>query len=112
MALSSRQPPPPTIAVVAPQAIEPITEAEPCQAGRGGSVTPSPSTNPEEAAESADDSLDVPRVRRCVGDPPRQTEDPQSPPCVPYWEGDNGGSTYKGVTRDEIRIAAPPPGSD
>lgn len=49
--------------------------------------------------------LEKARVRRCVGDPPRQIEDPQSPPCVNYWEGDNGGATYKGITRDEIRIA-------
>jgi hypothetical protein len=48
----------------------------------------------------------VPRVRRCVGDPPRQTEDSQSPPCVAYWSGDNGGATTKGVTADEIRIVS------
>ena len=48
------------------------------------------------------------RVRRCVGDPPRQTEDPQSPPCVNYWQGDNGGATSRGVTRDEIRIGIRP----
>src|SRR5687767_6262187 len=44
------------------------------------------------------------RVRRCVGDPPRQVEDPQSPSCAPYWQGDNGGATSIGVTRDEIRF--------
>lgn len=43
-------------------------------------------------------------MRRCVGTPPRQIEDPQSPPCVNYWEGDNGGATARGVTRDEIRV--------
>ena len=48
-----------------------------------------------------------PRARKCFGNPPRQTEDPQSPPCVPYFVGDNGGATYKGVTADEIRIAMP-----
>jgi hypothetical protein len=46
-------------------------------------------------------------VRRCVGDPPRQIEDPQSPPCVPYWKGDNGGATHQGVTRDTIKIKIP-----
>jgi hypothetical protein len=51
--------------------------------------------------------IDVKRVRRCVGDPPRQTEDPQSPPCINYFEGDNGGATARGVTRDEIRVAVP-----
>jgi hypothetical protein len=43
-------------------------------------------------------------TKRCVGTPPRQTEDPLSPPCVPHFEGDNGGATYQGVTRDEIRV--------
>lgn len=40
----------------------------------------------------------------CVGDPPRQTEDPLSPRCVASWEGDNGGVTWQGVTGDEIRV--------
>ena len=34
----------------------------------------------------------------------RQTFDPASPPCLPSYEGDNGGPTAPGVTRDEIRI--------
>lgn len=45
-----------------------------------------------------------PTTYRCVGDPPRQTEDPLAPPCVPFFDGDNFGATYQGVTRDEIRI--------
>ncbi|MHB8507996.1 MAG: type 1 periplasmic-binding domain-containing protein [Candidatus Dormibacteria bacterium] len=40
----------------------------------------------------------------CVGRPPRQTEDPLSPPCVAFWQGDNGGATAKGVTRNSITI--------
>ncbi|MHB8510258.1 MAG: hypothetical protein ACYDGR_16705 [Candidatus Dormibacteria bacterium] len=40
----------------------------------------------------------------CVGNPARQTEDPLSPPCVPFWQGDNGGVTSKGVTRSAITI--------
>ena len=43
-------------------------------------------------------------TKRCVGSPPRQTEDPLSPPCVGYFEGDNGGATYQGVTREEVRV--------
>ncbi len=43
-------------------------------------------------------------TKRCVGRPPRQAEDPMAPPCVPFFEGDNGGATYKGVTEDEIRV--------
>ncbi len=45
-----------------------------------------------------------PLQKSCIGDPPRQTEDPSSPPCVPYFEGDNFGQTYQGVDRSEIRV--------
>jgi len=45
-----------------------------------------------------------PRVKNCVGNPPKQTEDALAPPCVGFYEGDNGGSTYLGVTREEIRV--------
>lgn len=31
--------------------------------------------------------------KRCVGNPPRQTEDPLSPPCVAFFQGDNFGAT-------------------
>lgn len=33
-----------------------------------------------------------------------QTEDPNSPQCVPYFKGDNGGATWMGVTDGEIRV--------
>ncbi len=51
---------------------------------------------------------DAPIVKRCV-DPPgdvgaRQTEDPNAPSCVPFFTGDNGGATYRGVTKDEIKV--------
>jgi len=45
-----------------------------------------------------------PRQKQCVGNPPRQTEDPLSPPCVAFFEGDNGGATYPGVSKDEIKV--------
>src|SRR5439155_27088732 len=45
-----------------------------------------------------------PSTKRCVGRPPRQTEDPMSPPCVAYFNGDNFGATYSGVTASEIRM--------
>lgn len=45
-----------------------------------------------------------PTNKRCVGNPPRQTEDPLSPICVAFFDGDNGGATAKGVTGDEFRI--------
>jgi hypothetical protein len=45
-----------------------------------------------------------PAAKDCVGNPPRQTEDLLSPPCVPYFAADNGGSTYQGVTRSTITV--------
>lgn len=45
-----------------------------------------------------------PSTKRCVGEPPRQTEDLLAPPCVAFFNGDNGGATYRGVTGEEIRI--------
>lgn len=45
-----------------------------------------------------------PSTKQCSGSPPRQTADPLAPPCVAFYEGDNGGATYHGVTGDEIRI--------
>ena len=44
----------------------------------------------------------VPSTKECVDG--RQTEDPMSPPCVGSFDGDNGGATSTGVTRDEIRV--------
>ena len=48
--------------------------------------------------------IKAPSTKRCVGSPPRQTEDPLAPPCVGFFQGDNGGATYQGVTGDEVRI--------
>jgi hypothetical protein len=45
-----------------------------------------------------------PKQFHCYGKPPRQTEDPSSPPCVPFFQGDNFGSTYQGVTKSEITV--------
>lgn len=41
---------------------------------------------------------------RCIGNPPRQTEDPLSPPCRVWTGTDNGGKTGKGVSKDTITI--------
>ncbi|MHB8508007.1 MAG: hypothetical protein ACYDGR_05070 [Candidatus Dormibacteria bacterium] len=41
---------------------------------------------------------------RCFGSPPRQTEDPLSPPCASPFAGDNGGATTHGVTRNVITV--------
>ena len=39
------------------------------------------------------------------GNPPRQIESLYSAPCAGPFVGDNGGSTYAGVTANEIRVA-------
>lgn len=115
-------PSPPSVAEFSPSAEETIDEApdqQSSQFGDGGAAGGSCVEGQEPCAIDPVTGALVPvttaqapeivksRVRRCVGDPPRQTEDPQSPACVNYFEGDNGGSTYKGVTRDEIRVGAP-----
>src|SRR5687767_11071042 len=71
IALSTRQPPPPTIAEFAPQAVEQITEADQTgTASVGGSgVRDLGATQPTPAPERLEATIDVPRVRRCVGDP-------------------------------------------
>ena len=40
----------------------------------------------------------------CVGNPPRQIEDPLGPPCTAWFGDDNGGSTWKGVSGDTITV--------
>lgn len=115
-------PAPPSIAEFTPMADDQIIEApsnqqsrfgtgegEECAAGQvcedvgggGGRDSQDVTTSTNTAKRRI---IDKARVRRCVGDPPRQTEDPQSPPCVNFWEGDNGGATTKGVTGNEIRV--------
>ena len=67
--------------------------------GSGGKLAPPPSSvgKPDQASR---------RLKRCVGQPPRQTEDPLSPPCVAFFDGDNFGSTARGVTRDQASVLA------
>jgi hypothetical protein len=121
-ALTASQSPPPAIAELSPDAAKKIEDAPKEQSsengsadggsGLGGGGASTTTTLPPGVVIGPDgkpvDTAPVqfqPRRRRCIGNPPRQTEDPQSPPCVPYWTGDNGGATSKGVTRDEIRVA-------
>ena len=125
VALTARQTAPPAIAEFAPQAVQQIkqtldeqaADATPGGAGPGQDETqPSPtpsattaSARASAAAAASAAAIVVPRVRQCVGNPPRQTEDPQSPPCVPYYDPklNNGGATAPGVTKDQITIALP-----
>ena len=106
--LNAAQSSPPTAAEFAPVAQQVIKQAPPGQAAQvngggspGAGVVASPSPQ-----------LQVPEnlVKNCVGPPPlRQIEDPQSPPCVPFWQGDNGGATAVGVTREKIYVVVPTP---
>lgn len=106
---------PPSIAEVAPQAVARITQAPIQQAvssggskGHAGSGTTGPSPKPSPSpTPTSPKTIERPSPYRCIGNPPRQIEDPQSPPCVPFWQGDNGGSTYQGVTGDTISVAVP-----
>src|SRR5687767_66086 len=68
IALTSRQPPPPSIAEFAPQAVENITDAPSDQsfAGTGGAA-PTPTPTPEPAVEANQRTIFVPRAHRCVG---------------------------------------------
>src|SRR4051794_33046663 len=111
VALDASQSSPPAVAEFAPAALNQVKNA-PNQLGAQGnpagssSPTPTPSTS-RTPSPSPTPTIDQPAVRDCVGDPARQIEDPQSPPCVRYWKGDTASASSFGVTRDEIRIAVP-----
>jgi hypothetical protein len=113
LALVFVPPSPPTVSEFQPTVQKEIEEAPSNLSSRFGSggngvcVTGQTCDEPLSASVVQKRVIEKARVRRCVGNPPRQTEDPQSPPCVNFWEGDNGGATAKGVTRDEIRVAVP-----
>jgi hypothetical protein len=63
--------------------------------GRNGAAVPQPTTT----------TILKPTHGRCFGNPPRQTESAYSPPCRAAFTGDNGGSTAKNVTGDEITVS-------
>jgi hypothetical protein len=65
--------------------------------GVGATTTLPPPPPPEGKGET-------PRGKQCVGNPPRQTADRLSPPCVASFTGDNFGETYQGVSGEEVRI--------
>jgi len=69
-----------------------------------GLTTGAPPSVPQVDPQKKGGSGKRPVTKRCVGKPLRQTEDPNSPPCVPFFEGDNGGTTWQGVTKDEIVV--------
>ncbi len=117
LALRASPSAPPAVAEFAPTAHQQIKDAPPEQnssVGKGQGVgvgtptpTPSPTPAPGAAAAATPAATPPPAVNHCVGTPPRQIEDPQSPPCVPFWTGNNGGSTSFGVTGSTITVALP-----
>lgn len=73
--------------------------------GGSGAGTGQDQTPPPNAAGVPPAKGKTPSTKRCVGNPPRQTEDVLSPPCVPDFNcKDNGGATYQGITDREIKI--------
>lgn len=74
-------------------------------AGAGG-ATPDEAAGDGQLPPDSGQLIRKPGTKRCVGSPPRQTEDPLSPPCIAFFEGDNGGATWKGVTRSEVVVVA------
>jgi hypothetical protein len=122
LVLKAAQASPPSLAEFAPQVQQTIKKAPPGQnsafggaeGGGKGAATPTPTPSPSAAgaAQATPTPLVVPggaRVNKCVGDPPRQIEDPQSPPCVPFWDPakGNGGSTSFGVDAQYIYVGIP-----
>lgn len=65
-----------------------------------GALPPPPPEEPQAVIGGA--GVRRPGSKRCVGSPPRQTEDPLAPPCIAFFEGDNGGATARGVTATKV----------
>jgi hypothetical protein len=112
-ALTATPATPPAIAEFAPQPFKqvktqqgnlPSTHGSGRGIGVGGGgathppVVPTPSVSPPVTIVPGSTNF------QCVGDPPRQIEDPQSPPCQAPVPGDNGGATSRGVTADSIKV--------
>jgi hypothetical protein len=113
LALEATQSPPPAIAEFAPSVPQLIKQAPQAQAGTapGKAAGTGPGAGPKAAPTPppapTKPPLKVPPnlILHCVGSPPRQIEDSQSPPCIPYWHGDNGGATAPGVTATSIYVS-------
>lgn len=122
MALIVRPPPPPSIAELGPSPHEQIKEARNDQSagyGKAGLTTGTERAKnfrksrksqvvSEVTSTATQPSDQPPAAHRCFGNPPRQTEDPHSPPCVSkIFHGNNGGATAQGVSSTKISIAWP-----
>jgi hypothetical protein len=137
LAATVAAPSPPAIAQFAPQAVQQIKNPPPNSSkleqqnvrGALGSTTTTtllgsagpPTTTGANGANGANGTTTttvaasttpttITRVglaHRCQGNPPRQSIDTQSPPCVPFYEGPPPGATSMGVTSNEIRVVVP-----
>ena len=114
VALNASQSSPPTVAEFAPAALDQIKKAPDRQKSdsgddkgvvAGGHPTKTPTATATPTPEPTPSGPVVPLTHQCPS--VTQIEDPQSPPCVPGWVGNNGGSTWQGVTKTEIKVAAP-----
>lgn len=99
---SDELPPPPVAANVGTLALG-SSDTAPQKGDAPGGGDPGPPAVPE-LPEVPEGTGERPATKRCVGNPPRQTEDKLSPPCVAHFDGDNGGATAPGVTADEIVV--------
>ncbi|MEX2100485.1 MAG: hypothetical protein WEB19_03635, partial [Acidimicrobiia bacterium] len=123
LALSSPPPRTPPLAAVNPQVeeqveVERVEQSSQFGEGQGGEGDCAPGVDcagigTQQDATSTSD-MPTPQVTSAPGDlwpcivgpgGARQTEDPQSPPCIgERFKGDNGGATWPGVSATEIRI--------
>ena len=96
--------------VVARAGLERRARLGPVRQGRGHrrrrqGPGPAPAADePPPPAAVLPPAIKTPSTKRCVGKPPRQTEDPLAPPCVASFTGDNFGVTYQGVNKDEVSV--------
>lgn len=101
---SDEDPPPPETANLESLGLGSSSTTRGDGVGGTGPGPATPPATPPAAPPIPDGTGERPVTKRCVGDPPRQTEDPLSPPCVAHFDGDNFGATSHGVTGEEITI--------
>ena len=111
-----RPPPqqPPSSAEFAPDAPPDSTNALVASLSRGGTATAGAGAGVQLAGAAtplnavttttAPKRVGKPAKGGCFGNPPRQIESLYAGPCVPQFEGDNGGATYTNVSRDLLKI--------
>ena len=109
LALRASHEPPPAVAEFAPAVQQQVKQAPSQQSSQFGNGNTGQNAGTGSRPSPSPPVLNVPgnEVHHCVGDPPRQIDDPQSPPCVAYWQGNNGGATARGVTASTIYLAEP-----